>query len=95
MALIDAMVLLERFEEALALCDQIISRRPDWLTAKIWRALALGGLSREEDARQQIKEVMDSSPSFSADRWRKFQHAPNRKFISAMADQLVVLGLPQ
>lgn len=95
MPLVDAMVVLERFEEALALCDQIISRRPDWISAKIWRALALDGLSREEDARRQIKEVMDNSHSFSADRWRKFQHAPNRNFISAMADQLIVLGLPQ
>jgi adenylate cyclase len=94
-SLVDVMVVLERFEEALALCNQIISRRPDWLTAKVWRALALDGLSREEDARQQIKEVMDSSPSFSADRWRRFQYAPNRKFIAAMANQLVVLGLPQ
>ena len=95
MPLIDAMVVFERFEEALALCDQIFSRRPDWISAKIWRALALGGLGREEDARQQIKEVMDSSPSFSAKRWQQFQHAPNRKFIMTMADQLVALGLPQ
>jgi adenylate cyclase len=95
MPLVDAMVVLERFEEALALCDQIISRRPDWISAKIWRALALGGLSREEDARQQIKEVLGSNPNFSAQRWHQFQHAPKRKFILAMADRLVVLGLPQ
>ena len=95
MPLVDAMVALERFEEALALCDQIISRRPDWIAAKVWRALAFSGLNKEVDAQQQIKELIDSKPNFSAGRWRKFQHAPDRKFISAMADQLVELGLPR
>lgn len=93
LAMVDALLVLGRFEEALVTSDQVLSRRPSWITAKIWRALALDSLGKANEARQQITELLESSPRFSAQRWRQIHLAPKRASLLAFEDRLVELGL--
>jgi tetratricopeptide (TPR) repeat protein len=91
----EALVASKRYQEALAVCDRILAKRPDWLMARILRALALEGLGNFEEAKKEIRTLLDISPRFTAGRWKRAIMYPDRPDVPDLMARLVSIGLPE
>jgi len=91
----EALLALKRYQEALAVCERIISKRPAWIMARVLKVLALQGLGKEAEARSEIEKLLEFSPSFTAKRWQKIIFYPDRPDIPDLIDRLVSIGLPR
>lgn len=90
----EAFIALERYQEASAVSEKMIARRPAWIMARILNALALHGLGKEAEARNEVQNLLDISPSFTAGRWRRIIFYPDRPDVPDMVERLVSIGLP-
>ena len=90
----EAFIALERYQEALAISEKMIARRPGWTMARILTALALHGLGKESEAREEIQNLIEISPSFTASRWHQAIFYPDRPNIPDLIERLVSVGLP-
>lgn len=90
----EAFIALERYQEALAVSEKMIARRPGWIMARILTALALHGLGKESEAREEIQNLIEISPSFTASRWHRVIFYPHRPDIPDLIERLVSVGLP-
>lgn len=90
----EALIALTRYQEALAVCEQIIAKRPAWIMARVSKVLALQGLGKEAEARDEIKKLLEISPSFTAKRWQQIIFYPHRPDIPELVERLVSVGLP-
>ncbi|MCZ6588826.1 MAG: tetratricopeptide repeat protein [Alphaproteobacteria bacterium] len=90
----EAFIALERYQEALAVSEKMIARRPGWIMARILNALALHGLGKESEARKEIQNLIEISPSFTASRWQRIIFYPDRPDIPDLIERLVSVGLP-
>ncbi len=90
----DAFIALGRDQEALAVSEKIIAKRPAWIMARVLNALALHGLGKEAEARDAVRGLLEISPSFSAGRWRRIIFYPDRADVPDLVERLVSAGLP-
>ncbi len=93
-AMADAFIALGRDQEALAVSEKIIAKRPAWIMARVLNALALHGLGKEAEARDAVRGLLEISPSFSAGRWRRIIFYPDRADVPDLVERLVSAGLP-
>lgn len=92
--MVEAFILLGRYEKALAVSEQIIARRPAWIMAHALKTLALHGLGKEAEARQAVRSLLEISPGFTAGRWHQAIFYPRRPDVPALLERLVSAGLP-
>ena len=92
--MVEAFILLKRYQEALAVSEQIITRRPAWIMAHVLKTLALHGLGKEAEARQAVRSLLEISPGFTAGRWHQAIFYPKRPDVPALLERLVSAGLP-
>lgn len=90
----EAFIALKQYPEALAVTDKIIAERPAWVMARIWKALALEGLGKEEEAKSEIFNLLQTRSGFTAQRWQKFIFFPDRPDVPDLIKRLVSIGLP-
>lgn len=90
----EAFIALKRYQEALAVSEKLIAKRPAWIMARIMSALALHGVGKESEARKEIKYLLEISPRFTAGRWRRIIFYPDRPDVPDLVQQLVAVGLP-
>ena len=90
----EAFIALKRYQEALAVSEQIIARRPAWIMARILKTLALHGLGKEAEAREAVRSLLEISPSFTAGRWHRAIFYAERGDVPALVERLVSAGLP-
>ena len=90
----EAFIALKRYQEALAVSEKLIAKRPAWIMARIMSALALHGVGKEPEARKEIKYLLEISPRFTAGRWRRIIFYPDRPDVPDLVQQLVAVGLP-
>jgi adenylate cyclase len=95
MPMAEAFIALERYQEANAVSEQIIARRPAWSMARISNVLALHGQGKEEEAREAVRSLLDISPGFTAGRWHRFIFYPDRADVPDLIERLVSVGLPR
>jgi len=93
-AMAEAFIALERYQEAFAVSERIIAKRPAWIMARISNVLALHGLGKEEEAREAVRSLLEISPNFTAGRWHRFIFYPDRPDIPKLIERLVSAGLP-
>ena len=93
-AMAEALIALKRYQEALAVSEKMIVRRPGWIMARILTALALHGLGKESEAREEIQNLLEISPSFTAGRWQQIIFYPERSDVPELQDRLTSVGLP-
>ena len=93
-AMAEAFVALERYQEAVAVSDKIIAKRPAWIMARILKVLALQGMGKESEARAEVQNLLEISPRFTADRWRRIIFYPDRPDVPDLIERLVSVGLP-
>lgn len=91
----EAFIALERYQEAFAVSEQIIAKRPAWIMARISNVLALHGLEKEEEAREAVRNVVEISPGFTAGRWHRFVFYPERPDVPDLIERLISVGLPR
>jgi len=63
LALAELELQTRRYADVLAECDQLLTRQPTNRNARLLRALALAGSSREEEARQILNELLTEDPN--------------------------------
>lgn len=90
----EALIALQRYQEALAVTDKVIAEQPAWIMARVLKALALDGLGKQQEAKSEISNLLQTSPRFTADRWRRIIFYPDRPDIPDLMSRLVALGLP-
>ncbi len=90
----EAFIALKRYQEALAVSEQIIARRPAWIMARILKTLALHGLGKEAESREAVRSLLEISPSITAGRWHRAIFYPERGDVPALVARLVSAGLP-
>jgi len=90
-----AEVQLERFEEALATANICLLQNPDWLTARVSRTVALVGLGRIDEARDEARRVLRIYPRFSTDSWESINPYADPRHHVPITDALLVVGLPR
>ena len=90
----EAFIALKRYQEALAVSEQIIARRPAWTMARILNTLALHGLGKEEEAKEAVRSLLEISPGFTAGRWHRAIFYPDRGDVPDLVERLVSAGLP-
>ena len=95
MGLAEAFFALKRYEEAFAVSEQIIVKRPAWITARVLSILALQGLGKEAEAREAVHGVLEISPNFTAGRWHRIIFYPERPDVPDLIERLVSVGLPR
>ena len=91
----EAYVALGRGEEAVAVADRMLARRPAWVMAHVTKILGLhlqGDIAGAKDAVQAVRGV---SPRFTIDRWRRAINYPQRSDIPQLVDRLAEAGLPE
>lgn len=93
-AMAEAFIALERFQEALAVSEQIIAKRPTWIMARILNILGLHGLGKEAEAKDAVSNLLEISPRFSAGRWQRIIFYPNRSDVPELLNRLTSVGLP-
>ncbi len=94
-SMVEAFIALERYQEALALSEKMIDKRPGWIMARILNALALHGLGKEAEAGKAIQNLVEISPNFTASRWHQIIFYPDRPDIPDLIERLVSVGLPR
>ncbi len=92
--LAEALLALKRYQEAEAVCEKIISRRPAWIMARVLKILVLLGLENEAEARQAVQSLLENSPSVTAERWHRTIFYPKRPDVPGLLKQLISVGLP-
>ena len=90
----EALIALNRYQEALAMSEKIIAKRPAWIMARILKILAQQGLGMQAEARAEVRSLLDKSPRFTAERWRQAIFYPDRPDVPDLVGRLVSLGLP-
>lgn len=90
----EAFIALKRYDEAFAVSEKIIAKRPAWIMARISKILALYGLEKEAEARREVQNLLEISPSFTAGRWRQIIFYPERSDIPELLERLISVGLP-
>jgi adenylate cyclase len=90
----DAQMMLQRFDEALPLLARILGRRPRWLMARAMATICLEALGRHDEAHAMATELLELSPNFSVQRWRRCLHNPDRPDTAQSAAMLKAAGIP-
>ena len=93
-AMAEAFIALERYNEALAVSEKVVARRPSWIMARILNVLALHGLGKESEAGSEIQKLLEISPNFTPGRWRRNIFYPDRPDVPDLIGRLVSVGLP-
>ncbi|MFT5180308.1 MAG: adenylate cyclase [Alphaproteobacteria bacterium] len=93
-AMAEAHIMLKRYQEAQAVSEKIIAKRPEWIMARILSVLALQGLGKEAEAREEVQNLLEISPRFTAERWQKIIFYPNRSDVPELVKRLTSVGLP-
>lgn len=94
MVMAEALLFLQRHEEALAVIERIIARRPGWAMARALQVLALLGLGQESQAKDAVRRLLDISPGFTVRRWQSTIFYPEREDVPALTASLAAAGLP-
>ncbi len=95
MAMVEALLSLQRHQGALAVSEQIIARRPGWIMARVLQTLALLGLGQEDKAKEAVRSLLDISPGFTVRRWQSTIFYPERGDVPALMESLTAAGLPE
>jgi len=90
----EAYVALERWQEALAVSEQIVAKRSSWVMGRILNILALQGLEKDSEAELAVRALLERSPGYSAARWKRAIFYPERRDVPELLDRLVSAGLP-
>jgi class 3 adenylate cyclase/TolB-like protein len=90
-----AEVQLGRYEEALATADICLLQNPGWLTARVSRTVALVGLGRIDEARDEARRVLRIYPRFSTDSWESINPYADPRHHVPITDALIGVGLPR
>ena len=93
-AMTEAFIALERYQEALTLSEKVIVKRPAWIMARILKVLALHGLGNEAEAREEVQNLLEISPNFTAGRWHRIIFYRDRPDVPDLIKRLVSVGLP-
>lgn len=91
----EAYVALGRGEEAVAVADRILARRPAWVMAHVTKILGYHLQGDLAAAKQAVEAVREVSPRFTIDRWRRALNYPQRSDITQLAGRLAEAGLPE
>jgi len=81
------------FQAAKDLLLMVVVRHPQWITARTLLVAALSGLGEEDDARQQVNEIMRINPRFSADHWATKFPYQHQSDLDAIIQPLKAMGL--
>ena len=92
--LANAEVQLERYEEALATADICLLQNPSWLTSRVSRIVALVGLGRMDEARDEARQVLRIYPRFSTAAWESINPYADPRYHAPITDALLAVGLP-
>ncbi len=89
-----ALLAMERYEEAIEAIDRSVSRNPDALPPHLYRASCLAHLGREADARAALAEVRRMVPEISADWVKRFFAYKDTIDLERLVTGLRRAGLP-
>ncbi len=85
---------LGRFEQALEVADQCLTRNPAWLFARVSRAVALKQLDRHGEAELEARRILQLNPRFSTTWWRTVHPYRLPEELDPIVEILVAIGLP-
>lgn len=93
--LANAEIHIGRYDEALTTADTCLLQNPGWLTARVSRTVALVGLERIGEARDEARRVLRIYPRFSTDAWESINPYIDPGHHAPVTDALLVAGLPR
>jgi adenylate cyclase len=89
-----ALVMLGRFEEALASLQEASKSSPDFEEVRLILAAALAGLGREQEARDEAQKFLRVTPRFSLQEWAAREPFKNPADLEHLVGLLRKAGLP-
>jgi adenylate cyclase len=84
-----------QYDKAIAACKKGLQVQPDNFFAHIFLAVAYASLSREDDARTEVKEILRLNPQYSVKYFGRAFHYKNQTDKKRLIDSLRNAGLPE
>lgn len=88
-----ALMITERPKDAIEACQKGLNLNPDFLGFHLVLAGMYAEVGREEEAREEVNEVLRISPQFSLDVVRQMTPTKDRELLERLVDTLRMAGL--
>ena len=90
-----ALIARAEFDEALALCDEILRLEPAYIQGWVRKAYIFGQMGRSDDANQAIRKVLRLAPNMRLGHVPGLWPLDDAAFMMRLLDGLRKAGLPE
>ena len=86
---------LEEYEEAIAVYEELLKRRPTWSRSRAYLACAYAQVGRMQDAKAEIAYIIKGDPEWTVEKITRNEQYKDPAIIERYANLLRELGLPE